>query len=124
MDVRVVWCNRRVVRHGEQPAAPEDQPLTKPFPATDGWLLALRTGDLYSPDSWAHTTRVYRSFVRWIPRPFLAWRRGKLGFYVGWKVWGCDTEKQIGALGIAEREVYPGSVAMQGCTMRFSTSVE
>lgn len=112
MNVTTVWTNR------------PEQPLTKPFPATDGWLIALRKGDLYSPDSWALPTRCYRTFVRWIPRPFIAFRRGSFGFYIGWKVWGCDTGKQLVQVGINPMEVYAGSVAMQGCTVRFSRAVD
>lgn len=100
-----------------------DQPLTKPFPATDGVLFCLRKGDLYSPDSWSEPTRCYRTVVRWIPRFFLAARYGRFGFYLGWKVWGCDTEKQLVQVGINPKEVYPGSVAMQGWTIRFTSNI-
>jgi hypothetical protein len=111
MQVTTVWSNR------------PDQPLTSPFPLTDGVFFTLRKGDLYSPDSWSNPTRCYRTFVRWIPRPFLSFRRGSFGFYIGWKCWGCDTEKQLVQVGINPTEVYAGSVAMQGFTLRFTTAL-
>ena len=111
MDIITHWSNR------------PDQPLTKPFPATDGVFVAFRSGDLYSPDSWSKPTRCYRTFAS-IPRPFLSFKWGRFGFYFGWKVWGCDTEKQLVQIGINPIEVYQGSVAMQGFTLRFSTSVD
>lgn len=102
---------------------PKDQPLTSPFPLRNGIFVALRSGDLYSPDSWQNTKHYTRQTnARW--RPYFSARYGRFGFYVGWKTWGCDTEKQVNAPGILPEEVYKGSVAMQGCTARFSGKVQ
>lgn len=111
MKVTTVWTNR------------PEQPLTDPFPDTNGLFVTFRTGDLYSPDSWSNTTQCYRTFVKWLPRPFVSFRYNKFGFYIGWKVWGCDTEKQLLQIGINPIEVYSGSVAMQGFTLRFTDSL-
>lgn len=104
--------------HQSNPA----QPLTKPFPVSDGAFFALRTGDLCSPNSWAAPTRVRRAWLS-IPRPFLSWRRGARGFYVGWKVFGCDLDHYKAFPAINPAEVYRGSIAMQGFTIRFSTNI-
>ena len=109
MKVDVVWANR------------PDQPPTSPFPATDGWFIAIRTGDLCSPDSWKEPTRVRRDYIYY--RPFVSFRKGRFGFYVGWKVFGADNEDLKKFPSVNPAEVYQGSIAMQGLTIRFSTSV-
>ena len=98
---------------------PKDQPLTSPFPLRNGVFVALRTGDLCSPDSWHKPVHVRRAWLR-IPRPFLSFRRGRFGFYVGWKVFGVDNESLKSFPSVNPAEVYAGSVAMQGCTLRFT----
>ncbi len=102
---------------------PEDQPFTKPFPLRNGVFVALRSGDFYSPDSWDITkvTRYKRDIVK--NRPFLSLRCGHFGFYIGWKVFGVDTDNQRAMPGINPEDVYVGSVAIQGFTMRFSRNV-
>lgn len=125
MNIKTVYSSRPLCFSTEEDAKKlNEQFIKKPFPMTDGWWLMLNKGDLYSPDSWADTKRCYRTFVRWIPRPFLAYRKGSFGFYVGWKIWGCDTDPQLKQIGINPKEVFPGSIAMQGCTIRFSENVK
>lgn len=111
MNVTTHWTNR------------PEQPLTAPFPLTNGVFVAVRSGDFYSPDSWnpLEVRNYCRGQVRF--RPFLSARRGRFGFYVGWKVYGVDTENQARMPGIKPEDVYPGSVALQGFTLRFSGSV-
>ena len=103
---------------------PKDQPLTSPFPLRNGVFVALRSGDFYSPDSWdlAKVSKYRRSTVR--NRPFVSVRSGRFGAYLGWKVYGVDTDNQRAMPGIFPSDVYPGSVAIQGCTIRFSGSVK
>lgn len=98
-----------------------DQPLTSPFPLRDGFFFALRSGDLCSPDSWKTPVRVRRAYVRF--RPFASFRRGSFGFYLGWKAFGVDNEDLKRFPAINPSEVYPGSVALQGLTIRFSRNV-
>lgn len=99
---------------------PASQPLTSPFPLRNGVFVALRSGDFYSPDSWKvdEVTKYKRGTVR--NRPFVSFRMGRFGFYVGWKVYGADTDNQRKMPGILPEDVYEGSVAMQGCTIRFT----
>ena len=99
---------------------PKDQPLTSPFPLRNGVFVALRSGDFYSPDSWdvKKVSKYRRGKVR--NRPFVSARCGRYGAYIGWKVYGVDTDNQRAMPGIFPSDVYPGSVAIQGCTIRFT----
>jgi len=104
--------------------APEQ--WTAPFPESNGIKLRLLGGDVYSPDSWnpAKVTRFKRDYYRWPCRLFFSARYGRFGFYIGCgKVYGVDTDNQRDMPGIFPSDVYPGSVAIQGCTVRFSGSV-
>ena len=100
---------------------PSNQPLTSPFPIKDGIVLAIRSGDLCSPDDWKVPVRVRRAYVYW--RPFLSFRKGHFGFYIGWKVFGVDNEDLKKFSSINPSEVYVGSLAMQGFTWRFTTKL-
>ena len=108
MNVTTNWTNRRA------------QPLTSPFPVTNGVFLAIRSGDFYSPDSWDVTkvTKYRRGKVRY--RPFASIRFGRFGAYLGNKLYGVDTENQRAMPGINPEDVYSGSIALQGCTIRFT----
>ena len=101
-----------------------EQPLTSPFPLTDGVFFTVRSGDYYSPDSWdiMKVSSYDRGVVK--NRPFLSARKGRFGFYIGWKVYGVDTDNQRAMPGIFPEDVYSGSVAIQGCTIRFSRNVK
>ena len=99
------------------------QPVTSPFPIADGWFFALRTGDFFSvKGEWAKPEHVYRGWCI-VPRPFVSFRRGSFGFYLGWKAWGpSDPESFKYFPGINPNiEVFPGSVCLQGLTIRFTT---
>lgn len=111
----------------------DPQPWTNPFPAddtddgfpgADGFIWALRGGDLCSPDSWKVPTRVRRDYWRCPVLPFFSWRRGRFGFYIGWKVFGVDVEDLKKFPSVNPAEVYDGSAAMQGFTWRFTTKLE
>lgn len=116
----------------------DPRPWTNPFPerdtrdgipGTDGFLWALRGGDLVSP------VGLTGSFFgppppaitrRWISRavlPFFAARRGRFGFYVGWKAYGFDSPAYLKWPSITPADVFEGSIALQGFTMRFSGSL-
>ena len=111
MHVTTIWTNRA------------DQPQTTPFPITRGLFFTIRSGDFYSPDSWDFhkVTRYTRGYVR--NRPFLSFRWGSFGFYIGWKFYGVDTYNQLAMPGINVEDVYPGSIAIQGFTVRFTTAL-
>lgn len=110
-----------ITTHFAYPAA---QPLTSPFPVRNGIFFAIRSGDFYSPDSWdiKKVRDFRRGTVRY--RPFFSARLGMFGAYIGWKVYGVDTDNQRAMPGIFPSDVYPGSVAIQGCTIRFSGSIK
>lgn len=109
MNVTTHWANR------------PEQPLTSPFPVKGGWFVAVRSGDLCSPDDWEKPVHVRRARVLF--RPFLSYRRGSFGFYVGWKAYGADNEDLKSFPSINPHEVYVGSAALQGFTWRFSRSL-
>jgi len=98
-------------------------PWTNPFPEADGFIFALRGGDLCSPDDWQNPTHVRRDYFRIPWRPFFSFRRGRFGFYVGWKVFGADVPDLKKFPSVNPSEVYDGSYAMQGFTWRFTTGL-
>ena len=111
----------------------DPQPWTNPFPAedtndgipgVDGFIWALRGGDVLSPDSWSKPTRVQRRYF-WLPvRWFFAFRKGRYGGYIGnGKVFGADGEQLKAFPSVNPAEVYPGSIAMQGFTWRFTNKL-
>ena len=99
-----------------------DQPLKSPFPVRDGFFFALRRGDIYSPDSWSSPTFVRRDRAL-IPRPFLSWRKGSAGFYIGWKAFGADLERYKAFPCTRPEDIGLDSAALQGFTWRFSNAV-
>lgn len=107
-------------------------PWTNPFPTIDtddgipgedGFIWALRGGDVCSPDSWGLPVHVKRWYCRWPVLPFFSYRRGRFGFYIGWKCFGVDNVALKGFPSINQAEVYDGSVALQGFTWRFSLNL-
>lgn len=96
---------------------------TAPYPAADGRKFRLLRGDLLSPDSWQKPIHVRRAWLS-IPRPFFSWRKGRFGFYIGWKVFGVDNEDLKKFPSVNPAEVYVGSIAMQGFTWRFTTKLQ
>lgn len=118
------------------PRWPADQPLTSPFPLRNGLFFALRGGDHAHPSYFTlrpeatagqepgwfnaiplHVRRLYFPFP---VLPFLSARWGRFGFYVGWKAFGVDSEQYKDFPGVNPNEVFAGSVALQGCTIRFT----
>jgi hypothetical protein len=104
----------------------KDQPLTSPFPVKDGFFFALRGGDVFAADNWKEPKWVSRSYWFVPLRFFLSYRRGSFGFYIGnAKVFGVDTDNQKEYIGLnPAKDIYVGSVAMQGFTWRFSRTVK
>lgn len=115
MKVERVWSNR------------PDHPATSPFPIEDGFLLELRRGDVldpyFDPDGWFGIKKPFFTlrFRLRIPLPYIAFRRGRYGFYLGPKIYGVDSAAYAGQF-VEASEVYAGSQAM--CfTARFSRRV-
>jgi hypothetical protein len=93
-----------------------DRSLVDPLPEKNGLVFRLLSGDVcdpwLDPDGWfkprlpTFTVR----FWSYLPLPFLAWRLGKWSGYIGFKVYGVDSEHYLGWL--PDEDVYPGSQAM------------
>ena len=93
-----------------------DRPVTDPLPESDGFYWRWVKGDVCDPwrdpDGW-FAPRLPTFTVRfwsYLPLPFLAWRVGRWTGYIGFKVYGVDSEHYLGWLG--REDVYPGSRAM------------
>lgn len=135
----------------------DPKPWTNPYPEADtddgipgedGFIWALRGGDMMSPWGWqprpetttgaklnffnAIPTRTRRLYFAWPILPFFAYRKGRFGFYVGFKVFGVDSDKYKDFPGVHPSEVYPesspgaddGSQALGGFTWRFTTNLK
>jgi hypothetical protein len=92
------------------------QLLTAPFPATTGVFIELRGGDICHPQGtgeWfkpPYFARVFRAFCRWPICPFISWRFGSHGGYIGAKAYGVDSPAYNNWL--PPEEVYDGSQAI------------
>lgn len=92
---------------------------TTPYPTGRvGLKLRLLGGDVCDPywlgngGSWFKlpAPRLLIKFFSWLPLPYVAIGIGKWGMYLGWKVYGVDSDayKQW----LPASDVYPGSQAM------------
>ena len=103
------------------------QPITAPFRTRNGVFFELRGGDICEPvgiaTNWFEPpfpTRVIRKFCKWRVLPFLSWKFGTWGGYIGFKAYGVDAP--IYAYWLAPAfEVYPGSVALCFSIRPFAT---
>lgn len=91
------------------------QALTSPFRSTNGITLTFRTGDVCHPKGlgkWfepPYFSEVLR-FKTKIPLPFISYRWGDKGGYIGAKVYGADSEAYKNWM--KPEDVYEGSQAM------------
>lgn len=90
-----------------------ERPLKDPLPEKSGFVFRLIRGNLCSPlnGQWfgpKWPTIVLRANV-WFPIPFLAWRLGNHGGYIGAKVYGVDREEYFNWMPVDD--VYAGSEA-------------
>ena len=93
------------------------QPATSPFPLADGVFLELRGGDFcmpYGSGDWFDAanpfTKAWRFVLSRAWLPFLSWRWGTRGGYIGAKCYGVDSPTYVAFAGAAE--VYIGSQAL------------
>jgi len=92
------------------------QPATAPFPLSSGIFMELRGGDICHPigsgDWFKHPyfKRVFRAFCRWPVLPFISWRFGSKGGYIGAKIYGVDSPEYKNWL--PEKDVFEGSQAI------------
>jgi len=106
MKVELLWRSR----------LDEGRALTEPFPAEDGVILRWLRGNVcdpwFDPDGWfgVRSPLVLIRFWSEIPLPFVAWRKGRWAGYIGFKVYGVDSDAYTQWL--PKWEVYPGSLAM------------
>lgn len=81
-------------------------------------FFELRGGDVCDPlnGNWfsaPYPTRVWRWFCKRPVLPFLAWRLGKKGGYIGFKAYGVDSpEYRNWPAGILPEDVFDGSQAL------------
>lgn len=92
------------------------QPPTDPFRQSFGITLALRGGDICHPlgvGDWfkpPYFKEVFRFWLEWPIAPYITWRVGNCGGYIGAKIYGVDSEAYRNWL--PPSEVYVGSLAM------------
>jgi hypothetical protein len=116
-----------------------DEHWTAPYPEADGFKFRLLGGDMMSPWGWklrpeatggepnffnAIPERTRRLYFRIPCLPFLSVRRGRFGFYAGYKVFGVDSDAYKDYPGVHPSEVYEGSQAVSGFTMRFTSGLQ
>lgn len=95
-------------------------PLTNPFPLSSGIFFELRGGNICDPIlgtffgyQWfgpKFPKYVWKAFCKFKVLPFLSWRFGNRGGYIGFKAYGVDSEAYKNW--IDPSEVYEGSYAM------------
>ena len=119
-------------------ASDSESTWTSPYPpARFGATFRLLRGDAMRPDLSNVTMRPGRegeapNWFNCIPvgvcrrvvwyRPFMALRVGRFGVYVGWKVYGVDSEAYYDYPSVRQTDVYVGSRALAG-SLRFTTSL-
>lgn len=101
------------------------QPLTSPFPAGQGIFIELRGGDILHPrgqGDWfrpPYFARIFRAFCRWPVLPFVSWRLGTWGGYLGAKAYGADSDAYRAWMPAGD--VGDGSVALMLSIRPFAT---
>lgn len=101
------------------------QPATSPFPLENGVFVELRGGDFRMPvgkGNWfsvPYFTACWRKHWSraWIP--FISYRWGNRGGYIGAKIYGADSPTY--ATWLAPGEDYPGSQAIMLSCRPFAT---
>lgn len=100
---------RGVSTHGDQPA-------TAPFLPSSGIFIELRGGDFCHPlgsGNWfapPYFSRVLRFFLGVPLLPFISWRIGNVGGYIGAKCYGVDSPAYKNWL--PAEDVFEGSQAL------------
>lgn len=102
------------------------QPATSPFPLANGIFLELRGGDFCMPhgdgdwfDAEHPLTKAWRRAFAHAWLPFLSWRWGKRGGYIGAKCYGVDSPTYAAFAGADQ--VYAGSQALMLSCRPFAT---
>jgi hypothetical protein len=97
-----------------------EQPLTKPFLSSNGLFIEFRGGDVCDPvqiglfgGKWfepPYPKHVWRWFCRYPLLPFISWRLGGKGGYIGFKAYGADSPAYKNWMN--PDDVYDGSQAL------------
>ena len=113
-------------------------PQNHTWRTTNGVSLYFRGGDVYRPDirngwprrgyedddrDWfnTHPKSAWRWHCKWPVLPFLTFKWGSFGMYVGFKAFGVDSEAYRDFPLMQRADVYNGSVALTP-SIRFSRS--
>ena len=103
----------------------KEHPLTSPFPLTNGVFIELRGGNICDPvfgGNWfsePYPKHVLRFFCPWAILPFISWRFGNRGGYIGLKAYGADPEAYLNWM--PKEDVYEGSQALCFSARPFAT---
>jgi len=96
----------------------DNEPLTTPFPSKDGIMVRFVRGDYLDPQwifnggGWFKPPAprfTLRHFFKWLPIPYIAWRKGTRVGYIGAKIYGVDSPEYYRF--VHTREIYNGSQA-------------
>ena len=93
-----------------------DRSLTDPLLESNGLFVEFRGGDFLDPidgGKWFgpdYPRKFLRFFLRFPLVPFISWRIGNLGGYIGAKAYGADSDKYLEWM--PEGTVYNGSQAL------------
>jgi len=109
-----------------------ERSLTDPLPEKNGFVFRLLSGDICSPmfrefrkEHWfvpTYPTWVWRAFCKLPILPFIAWRIGNKGGYIGFKTYGVDSDAyKLWTHGIKPEDVYDGSYALTLSCRPFAT---
>ena len=127
----------------------DPKPWTNPFPerdtddgipGEDGFLWALRGGHMVSPSGWqlrpeatagskptffnSIPSHVRRLYFFWPVLPFLAFRRGRFGGYIGFKCFGFSDKAYKDFPGVNPEEIQEDNLALSGFTFRLSRNMK
>lgn len=105
-----------------------DHPATSPLLSEPGFWWELRAGDICHPTgkgNWftpPYFQHAWKWYCPWPILPYLSWRVGNKGGYMGFKIYGVDSPTYVDWAGA--ENVYPGSQAMQVSLRPFVTFSE
>jgi len=104
----------------------KNQDWTDPFPKENGVYLSFRGGDVIQPwfGNWfkePYFKYVWHFFVKYPIMPFLSWKFGRFGGYLGCKCFGVDAEAYKHWM--PDGWVYSGSRAIMLWSSRLTTKL-
>lgn len=93
-----------------------ERSVTDPLLEDNGLWIEFRGGDVCDPffGNWFEPPwpkLVWRWYCQWPILPWISWKLGKKGGYIGFKAYGADNDPYINWIK-PPSEVYPGSQAL------------